>query len=100
MAEDSSSCASISYLVTNLPKLKSVSQFKEYFGLKRNCGGAGEIADCKAITDDSILLTYERTAGTLVLSLVHKMYDISSGGGGGGGRSDQSEPVCDTELLC
>ena len=82
MAEDSSSCASVSYLVINLPKLKSVSQFKEYFGLKRNCGGAGEIADCEAITDNSILLTYEKTAGTLslVLSLVYKIYDISLGG--------------------
>ena len=65
MAEDSSSFASITYLVTDLPKIKSVSQFKEYFGLKRNCGGAGEIADCEAITDNSILLTYEKTAGYL-----------------------------------
>ena len=88
MAEDSSSCASISYLVTNLPKLKSVSQFKEYFGLKRNCGGAGEIADCEAITDNSILLTYEKTAGTFSYHLCIK-YMIFPWGGGG----DQSPSV-------
>ena len=71
MAEDSSSCASITYLVTDLPKLKSVSEFKEYFGLKRNCGGAGEIADCEAITDNSIVLTYEKTAGTYCLCIIN-----------------------------
>ena len=66
MAEESSSFASITYLVTGLPKVKSVSQFKDYFGLKRNCGGAGEIADCEALTDNSILLTYEKTAGYFI----------------------------------
>ena len=65
MAEEDSSYASITYLVTGLPKLKCVKELVEYFGLKRNCGGAGEIADCEAISDNSILLTYENTAGII-----------------------------------
>lgn len=68
MAGENYSNASITYVVTDLPKFKSMSQFKEYFGLKRNCGGAGEIADCEAISDDSILLTYEKTAGMCTVS--------------------------------
>ena len=63
MTEEDSSYASITYLVTGLPKLEPVRQLVEYFGLKRNCGGAGEIADCEAISGNSILLTYEKTAG-------------------------------------
>ena len=65
MAEEDSSYASITYLVTGLPKLKPVKELVEYFGLKRNCGGAGEIADCEEISDNSILLTYENTAGII-----------------------------------
>ena len=64
MAQNDSSYASITYLVTGLPRFKSVTKFQEYFGLKRNCGGAGEIADCEAVNDNSILLTYEKTAGS------------------------------------
>ena len=73
MAEESSSYASITYLVTGLPKFKSVEEFQKYFGLKRNCGGAGEIADCKAISDNSLLLTYEKTAGIAIVLIVTRI---------------------------
>lgn len=70
MEKLSSSSASITYLVTDLPKFKTVSQFVEYFGCKRNCGGAGEVAHCEAISDTSILLTYENNAGR-VTTILH-----------------------------
>ena len=73
MAEDNSS---VTYLVTGLPKIKSVSQFRQYFGLKRNCGGAGEIADCEPVTDNSIVLTYEKTAGYLCIIIASVLIGI------------------------
>lgn len=64
-AQLSDASSSITYLICELPNLTSESlpKLKEYFGCKRNCGGAGEIADCQAITNNSVLLTYEKSTG-------------------------------------